>query len=120
LAVSRTTGASLRRQVHESYDAETDTLFIRLNDKPTTAKHLDEEIWLLVDPETQEPYGFFVEDLQRVFLKRHPELQVAWSKAHPPVTRRVSQAVQDAFVRVLLGWLVQNNKELTPTLSPSA
>lgn len=108
------------RQVQENYDAETDTLFIRISDKPATAKYLAEEIWLLVDPETQQPYGFFIEDLQRVFLKRHPELQVAWSKAHPSITRRVSRAMEDAFVRVLLGWLVRNNKELAPTLSPSA
>jgi uncharacterized protein YuzE len=110
------TGGNLLR---EHYDAETDTLFFRLNEALTTAKHLDEEMWLLIDPTTGRVVGLMVEDFKRIFLKRHPDLEVAYANAHPPRMRRVSQSVADAFVRVFMGWLSQVDREAGLALSPS-
>lgn len=95
-----------------NYDAETDTLFFRISDRPAVARHLDEEMWLLVDAENEHTLGIFVEDFERVFLKRHPELALAWKNAHPPVLQRMSRSMKDGFVRVFLNWLKLENRDV--------
>lgn len=101
------------------YDHVIDTLFLRLSDAPAMASHVVDEMWVLKDPQTNEFRGIFVEDFERVFLKRHPELELAWRQANPPLVHRWSTSMWEAFTRVFVGWLRRENKDIGQAICPA-
>jgi uncharacterized protein YuzE len=65
------------------YDKKHDTLFIRRGaPRPGTSIDLEGEAWLRMDPRTGEILGFEIEDFERVFLPRHPDIASAWHEAN--------------------------------------
>lgn len=104
------------RGLNVDYDGATDVLYVTRDGRPTIARHAHEELWLLRDVETGEVRGFFIEDFETVFLKRHPELAAAWREYRYP-WRRLSRTVREGFMQILLGWLRRENRDAGLALS---
>jgi len=88
------------------YDKRHDTLFIRhAVPRPATSIDLDGEIWLRMDPSTGEILGFEIEDFERVFLARHPDIANAWREARGG--RRPLGPLQEPLVAIIINWIRQ-------------
>ncbi|MBI2934031.1 MAG: hypothetical protein HYY29_00510 [Chloroflexi bacterium] len=64
-----------------AYHPEEDTLFLRPGKAlPGTSIDWNGEIWIRVNIRTGAIVGLEIDEFQSVFLKRHPELDKAWSR----------------------------------------
>lgn len=109
LAERPPTGSVKNPEPLAEYDAATDTFYVRFTREPLLALHLDDEIWALRDPEGETVKGFFIEDFERVFLKRHPDMLALWQDYRKP-WRRHARRVQEAFASLLLAWFKGENR----------
>ena len=74
-----TTGSFTR-----SYDKRQDILFIHATPKrPAVSLDVGGHLWLRFDPETHEVVGVEIEDFEKVFLVKFPELAVGWEQYKP-------------------------------------
>ena len=60
------------------YDSETDMLYFRRIGAPAVSVSIDGELWLRVDPDSGEVYGFEIEAFEAHFLKRHYDVWALW------------------------------------------
>ncbi|MBA7688937.1 hypothetical protein ES703_97426 [subsurface metagenome] len=92
------------------YHEDEDAFFLR-PEKPHPATSVDwnGEIWIRVDLKNGEVVGLEIEDFETVFLKKHPELAIAWKEAKPLCRRKRSHKYEettwDAFLRIILEFL---------------
>lgn len=98
------------------YHADEDTFFLR-SERPEPAVSLDwdGDIWLRIKPDSGEIVGMEVEDFESVFLRKYPELGIAWREVKPLCRRRKQTAPEkanwQAFVRIILDFLQNLTKE---------
>jgi hypothetical protein len=100
------------------YDGDTDMLYARQHlfapteDEPaSTMEHVEDEVWIIRNLKTGRPIGIMIEDFERVFLKRHPDIALMWMESRQP-WRKWSREVRESFNRVLAGWADREVKEL--------
>ena len=71
-----------------SYDSERDILFAHTMPKrPAMAMDVGGHLWIRFDPETHEVIGIEIEDFERVFLVKYPELSLGWTEDKPKITK---------------------------------
>ena len=71
-----------------SYDGKWDVLFIREEPKRAAVSlPVGQDAWLRYDPQTLEIVGAEVEDFEKAFLVRHPNLKADWEQIKPHVTK---------------------------------
>ncbi len=92
------------------YHEDEDTFFLRPEKAhPATSVDWDGEFWIRVDPENGEVVGLEVEDFEAVFLKKHPELAIAWKEAKPLCCRnrphKYEETTLEGFLRIILEFL---------------
>lgn len=91
------------------YNARVDTLCLSLTPKrPGVSLDVGGHYWIRFDPETHEVIGVEVEDFERVFLARYPELALSWREVKPAIVKR-RKAKDDGpvgdYLRLLYKWL---------------
>jgi len=109
-----------------SYHKDRDILFIR-PDKPRPATSFDwnGEIWVRVNPENGEIVGLEIDDFETIFLKKYPEVAVAWESVRPSFYRmraRINRAsAWESFSKILLNFLLTFFKEnpYQPSFNPA-
>lgn len=92
------------------YHKKEDTLFfLPDNPKPATSFDWNGEIWLRLDPQTEEIIGIEIENFEKVFLIKYPELAAVWKAAKPYCLRKISRNKSNntwgSFVRIILEFL---------------
>jgi hypothetical protein len=94
------------------YHKKEDTLFIR-PEKPSPAISVDwnGEIWIRVDINNSKIVGLEIEDFESIFLKKHPEIAMAWEGQKPScdIKRtkvKKSDDFSEAFYRILYNFLM--------------
>ncbi|MBI3743652.1 MAG: DUF2283 domain-containing protein [Chloroflexi bacterium] len=100
-----------------SYDRPRDTLFIFVEPKrPAVSFDVAGELWIRFDPNTGDVLGFEIEDFEKVFLVKHPELRVGWDAIKPTITKRLKRDTVsfDEYLRILMAW-VANLMKSNPT-----
>ena len=95
-----------------TYHEDEDTLFIRPDvPRPATSFDWNGEIWIRVDPTTGEVLGLEIDDFEAVFLKRYPEISVAWESVKPTCHRKLPRKNQDtawdSFTKIVLNFLLK-------------
>ena len=95
-----------------SYDGKWDVLFIREEPKQAAVSlPVGQDAWLRYNPQTLEIVGAEVEDFEKVFLVRHPNLKADWKQIKPYVTKHRPSVGDDlveqiaALIHQVLGWL---------------
>jgi uncharacterized protein YuzE len=94
-----------------TYHEDEDTLFIRPNKpRPATSFDWNGEIWVRVNPENGEIVGLEIDDFEAVFLKKYPEIAVAWESVKPSCHRKISRKNQESawesFSKIVLNFLL--------------
>jgi hypothetical protein len=88
-----------------SYDKKADIFCFRDSDaQDWVANDCDGEFFVLTDPKNGDVIGILVEDFERIFLKKHPELLSAWTQAHARPWGKWSRSVQNGLTRVFIGF----------------
>ena len=98
------------RDFAPTYYQDEDTLFIRPEKpRPATSIDWDGEIWVRVDIETGEIVGLEIDDFEKVFLKKHPDLASAWKDTKPLIHRKKTGKSPDisweSFLRIILDFI---------------
>ena len=94
-----------------TYHEDEDSLFIR-PDKPRPATSFDwnGEVWIRVDPENGEIVGLEIDDFEAIFLKKNPEIAIAWESVKPSCHRKRSSKSDgsswESFTRIVLNFLL--------------
>ena len=97
------------------YHKDTDTLFFRgAEHRPAASIDWDGEIWIRIDPISGEVVGIEIEDFESVFLKKHPEIAVAWYESRPTSRRFMGikrpkdseKVVSGPFGRIVVNFLM--------------
>ena len=84
------------------YDKATDTFCI-LHRKPQAAISIDVQgIWVRMNASTGSVVGLEIEDFEKVFLAKQPELANAWKQLH---SRRTPAAQKETWYAALLQFL---------------
>jgi uncharacterized protein YuzE len=64
------------------YERRSDTLHIQTTPpRAALSVDVDGELWVRVDPANGEVVGFEIEDFERAFLVRHPDIAASWRQA---------------------------------------
>lgn len=99
-----------------SYDKELDTLY--WSDKPVqpaTSVDWNGELWFRVIPENGRITAIEIEDYERVFLKKHPDLAPPWNQVKKKVANNKGDASVSTFGSILFSfiknWLKQHPKQ---------
>ena len=72
-----------------SYDKGRDVLFIHETPKrPAVSLDVAGYVWIRFDPETGEVVGVEIEDFEKVFLVKFPEMAVGWEQVKPAILKR--------------------------------
>lgn len=100
------------------YHGSEDTLFIRPdNPQPATSFDWNGEIWLRIDPQTEEIVGLEIDNFETVFLLKYPELIPVWKSVKPSCLRKIKRKdtsnAWDSFMLIVLEFL-SNLFEKTP------
>lgn len=101
-----------------TYHEEEDTLFIRPSvPRPATSFDWNGEIWIRVDPTTGEILGLEIDDFEAIFLKKYPEISVAWESVKPTCRKKVRHSNQDktweSFSKIVLNFFLKFFSENT-------
>jgi hypothetical protein len=90
--------------VWANYDADTDSMIMYLTGKPVRGVHvyLHDDIYAIVDPETQHVVGMHVEAWERSFVPAHPDLQEMWRQVKPNVAPEVGW---NQLLRAMALWI---------------
>jgi len=96
------------------YDEDMDTLFVRpATAVPAVSIDLGGEMWLRYDPKELTVVGLEVEDFEQVFLKKHPEIAVAWKEINKKgFILRKRHTKNEPFLLILMEFIlsfVRNN-----------
>ena len=99
-----------------SYDKRRDILFVHATPKrPAVSLEVGGHLWLRFDPETHEVVGVEIEDFEKVFLVKYPELRAGWEQDKPSLIKpfkRDKDAVAE-YLRLLLLY-IQNMLKTHP------
>ncbi len=91
------------------YHEDEDVLFISPeNPKPATSFDWNGEIWLRIDPQTEEIIGIEIENFEKVFIKKHPELDQVWRTVKSSCkhkTKRTNDNTWESFIRIVLEFI---------------
>lgn len=88
------------------YHDDEDTLFLRPERAlPATSVDWNGEIWVRVNVKTREIVGLEIDELESVFLKRHPELGKAWREIKPLSKRQQVVSGTGPALLILLNFL---------------
>jgi len=94
--------AGLFDSFSRSYDEERDILFVsRLPKRPGISLDFGGLLWVRYDPEDGEVLGFEIEDFERVFVAKFPELGVSWNEVKPLITKRKTNNASQ-YIQILL------------------
>ncbi len=100
------------------YDAATDTLFFRRAVAPAASLNIDGELWLRVNPDSGEVYGFEVEAFANDFIKRHRDILRIWKRLPDRSNLRLAEPearhLVDAMWRLLRDRRVPELRVTTP------
>ena len=89
------------------YDRQSDVFYFRLSAvHDWVAEDFNGEFFVLRDVETGNVVGFLVEDFEKVFLRKHPELENAWREGRAP-WRRWSRELQEGVDRLFVGFFTR-------------
>jgi len=97
------------------YHKDIDTLFFRgAERRPAASIDWNGEIWIRIDPISGEVVGMEIEDFEAVFLKKHPEIAVAWYESRPAGRRFMGirrpkdseKVVSEPFGRIVVNFLM--------------
>lgn len=103
-----------------SYDKQRDILFVYgTPKKPAVSLDLGGHVWVRFLPESGEVVGIEIEDFERVFLIKYPELKVGWEQVKPRIVKRFKPD-ENGFVdylRILLAYLKNIMETHPPQLS---
>lgn len=70
------------RLLHFEYDKKRDTLTLSVeNPGPAVSIDLGDGLWMRFVPATREVVGFEIEEYERIFLRRYPDLAASWRSA---------------------------------------
>lgn len=91
------------------HDNEDVLFFCPANPKPATSFDWNGELWFRIDPQTEEIVGIEIENFEKVFIKKHPELAPVWNTVKPScwhkVNKRKDNAPLESFIRIILEFL---------------
>lgn len=98
------------------YHNDEDVLFLRPDTpQPATSFDLEGELWIRVNPGTGEIVGLEIEDFEKIFLKKHPEIAQAWAEAKPVCRRKTKKKDTDmtweSFLLIILDFFLAFLKE---------
>jgi uncharacterized protein YuzE len=91
-----------------SYDKRRDILFLHSQPKrPAVSVDVGGRFWLRLDPSTGEMVGVEIEDFERVYLVKYPELRLGWDSVKPKVIKLFKKAPNhlDDYLRIIYQWL---------------
>jgi hypothetical protein len=93
-----------------NYDAEADSIVIYLTGAPTRAVSVcfGDDIYLKVNPLTNDIVGLHIEAWERKFVPAHPDIQAVWDKVKPHAK---PEASWHQLLRMLALWLIFGLKE---------
>ena len=105
-----------------SYHDNEDTLFVHPEKpKPATSFDLDGEVWVRLNLNNGEVVGLEIEDFETVFLKKYPELAIAWKEAKPLLKRKKHRKYEEtnrkAFLRIIVEFFQEFLRENPPQAS---
>ncbi len=71
--------------VWANYDAETDSMILYLTGKPVRGVqvYLRDDIYAIIDPDTYNVVGMYVEAWERSFVPAYPDVQEMWRQVKP-------------------------------------
>jgi len=90
------------------YDKQRDILFLhQIPRRSALSLDVGGHYWLRFDPETGEVVGVEIEDFERVFLARYPELQAGWQDVKPKIIKPFKRNTTrfEEYLRLLYIWL---------------
>jgi uncharacterized protein YuzE len=88
------------------YDKEDDVLFVSVGaPRAAISVDIDGEFWIRIDPVSGEVHGFEFEDFENVFLKRHPDVAVAWRELNKP--KEVAPPAKASWITILLEFIAK-------------
>ena len=88
-----------------SFDRELDTLYW-LSMPVETATSTDRDgVWYRVNPETGKITGIEIEDFEKLFLKKHPELEPSWKQVRKIIIKDKAEASTITFGNILFAFL---------------
>jgi hypothetical protein len=94
------------------YHEDEDTLFVRPdNPRPATSLDWNGEVWIRIDLESGEVVGLEIDDFEGFFLKKHPELALAWQQVKPLCHRKKKDICEEplwiSFIKIITAFLLQ-------------
>ena len=73
---------------NHAYDKQRDILFIRQEPKRAgISLDIGGHLWVRFDPESGDVIGIEIEDFERVFLAKYPEMKLGWDQLKPRITK---------------------------------
>jgi uncharacterized protein YuzE len=87
-----------------SYDRQRDILYVYKTPKcPAISFDVGGHLWIRYAPETGEVVGLEIEDFEKVFLVKYPELKVGWDQLKPKITKpRPNGAATAEYLKLLM------------------
>jgi hypothetical protein len=93
------------QRIWSNYDSEADSVVIYLTGapQPAVSVYVDDNIYLMVDPQSRNVVGFHVEAWERKFVPAHSDVQAIW----PEIKRSLSSEVSwNHLLRMLALWTI--------------
>ena len=98
-----------------SYDKGRDAFFIHDTPKrPAVSLDVAGYVWIRFDPETGEVVGVEIEDFEKVFLVKFPEMAVGWERVKPTILKRFKKQDRLSDYLSLLMNYIKNILEQQP------
>ena len=98
-----------------SYDKGRDVLFIHDTPKrPAVSLDVAGYVWIRFDPETGEVVGAEIEDFEKVFLVKFPEMAVGWERVKPTILKRFKKQDRPSDYLSLLMYYIKSILEQRP------
>ena len=87
-----------------NYDEVTDSLTLFVTHSPVPGVHvlLDDNLYVIVDPDTHRAVGLYVESFEKAFVPAHQELQAVWSDVKQTIE---PQEGWSQLLRILALWV---------------
>lgn len=108
-------------KISVKHDRKADQFCVRLKEGADqwVAEWIPDEFFIMRDAQTAEIVGYLIEDFERVFLRKHPELLAAWQDSHSIWTpwRGWSDSVQTGVKQIVVGFLVKRSSSQMPLVA---
>ena len=76
------------QRTERSYDKQRDIFFVYSTPKqPAVSLDVGGHTWIRFDPTTEQVLEIEVEDFEKVFLVKYPELRLGWDKLKPRIIK---------------------------------